>query len=133
MPVVTGTRVDEQNIAHDIITMTKVSRNVYATSTSRFLSHLVCVPFLDYVSTLWKLFGEFFGLLLAVAKIGRAQRFLLAQLQTPELLFDLYLGPQSPMFEPGKRQREVMGNKNSKADFTQLLDVVSLLVRGFVK
>jgi len=134
-PYVSGTQVEGGSTV-EVISYRKASRQVYSCATTQFVSRMVNVSSLDYAALNWKNFNEYFGLLLTVAHLGRPQRQLLNELHTDLLLLDLYLGVQSPLygvgniFDPSKRPREVMANKQARADFTQLLATASLLIRS---
>lgn len=131
---VSGTQMENGAVV-DVYSTRTVSRQVYSRFTSQFLARLVSTTFLDFACTAWRNFSEYFGLLLSVASLGRPQRQFMNEIGVDLLLLDAYLGLQSPLygvgnlFDPAKRPREVMGTKQAKPDFTNLMATVSLLVR----
>jgi hypothetical protein len=117
-----------------VVPARRVQVNVPVAHTTQFILHVASEKMIDFVSTAWKHFQEFFGLLYEFGKLGRAQRRLLHDLEVDLLLLDTYVGKESPLALPGarfeSRGREVMGNKSYSPDFTRLLDTVSLMVRA---
>jgi hypothetical protein len=132
--VVVGTKDIGGGLKEEVFEPRKVSKQVFATSTSRFVSVIASTAFLDSTTSHWRTFDEYFGLLLAIARIGYAQRRLLHWLELDMLLVDFYLGAQSPLcvaqgrFDITKRPRDIMGNKQGRPSFNNLLETAALLV-----
>lgn len=132
--VVIGTKDIGGGLKEEVFGPRKVSKQVFASSTTRFVSVIASSVFLDSTTSHWRTFDEYFGLLLAIARIGYLQRRLLHILELDMLLIDFYLGAQSPLcvaqgrFDLTKRPRDTMGNKQGRPSFSNLLETAALLV-----
>jgi hypothetical protein len=129
---VVGTETDNNGEVRDVTRTRKAQRNAYQTPTASFLSLLFSLQYQDYAAANWRNFSEYFGLLLDVAKLGFHQRRLLVHMRLDMTLLDLYMGPLSPLQETLKRNRDPIGSKQQRPDWTNLLAVASLLASACV-